>query len=493
MEECGVDVNEYSDTHFTALHVALNEGNQDIAEYLISEGANVEAEDIDGKTPEKAPWILRVQHDLAEEAHTADKSNDVTRSSTKPPISTHKSKESSSNSLSESHPSQQSAIPTNTSNSAVRALEKEEDEGSHQMEHKFTKAEKEKRTRVEESNTLPAVPPSDDFIPLNFVPVQFSCPTSPALSVYEKIMDLEQKSRPSTKPLSPRDTGRSSRRPSTTASHFSPDIEDILNHSTLTQVNGPDSAAESFVVRNLDANSFSATPSATKVRNTGVMNMSGVRFEDEVEGESDDGLEREENRKSKEDKKNEITDPLLLGLISKTSSTTKKSAQGSGRSVPMIPLSANPKRKRLTVVAARWDTPESSNNNESDGMSSIMSGWTWSKTGLVEVKGPCERFSIEHATASRPVGDVHNKLDQESIKMDLKEESDEEEDEEIEIIEKEDAEESCNEDGSTVSDNTEGEENKSKDEIEKTRWNLIIHAPDTVSGDGMQHSQKRLA
>ena len=130
----------------------------------------------------------------------------------------------------------------------------------------------------------------------------------------------------------------------------------------------------------------------------------------------------------------------------------------------------------MTVVAARWDTIEVSSNNESDGMKSIMSGWTWSKTGLVEIKGPGERFSVEQAMASRPssqaIGAAHAKLEPENIQRDLKEELDEEE--KYEDEDGEDEEDSWNEDGSSLSiveeeESTEGEkkeyESKSKEKM----------------------------
>jgi Ankyrin repeats (3 copies) len=51
IEECGAEVNEYSDTGFTALHVACDRDMADMANYLVGQGANLNAKDAKGRTP----------------------------------------------------------------------------------------------------------------------------------------------------------------------------------------------------------------------------------------------------------------------------------------------------------------------------------------------------------------------------------------------------------------------------------------------------------
>jgi hypothetical protein len=51
IEECGAQVNEYSDTGFTALHVACDRDMADMANYLVGKGANLNAKDAKGRTP----------------------------------------------------------------------------------------------------------------------------------------------------------------------------------------------------------------------------------------------------------------------------------------------------------------------------------------------------------------------------------------------------------------------------------------------------------
>ena len=51
IEECGADVNEYSDTGFTALHVACDRDMVDMANYLVRKGARLDAKDAKGRTP----------------------------------------------------------------------------------------------------------------------------------------------------------------------------------------------------------------------------------------------------------------------------------------------------------------------------------------------------------------------------------------------------------------------------------------------------------
>ena len=51
IEECGAEVNEYSDTGFTALHVACDRDMADMANYLVGKGANLNAKDAKGRTP----------------------------------------------------------------------------------------------------------------------------------------------------------------------------------------------------------------------------------------------------------------------------------------------------------------------------------------------------------------------------------------------------------------------------------------------------------